>query len=264
MVLLMGITLPAGVEIIYNKQIRMYDVSIFCNVGKNPRWFPRAKKHTLKEITYLYQIAYAWANFSQEVKDAWASAGDVIGQHGYNLFVQDKSYRIKNEIVGNATPSIYHQFLVGHINVSAPASNALIAQYNSRRLDFPASFELCFKTNLTASGADPYAKLKFTWTRYYQGQNIDSEEVINLPLSQAWTKEEKAITEYEGIRGKWKIELELNDVVGDIWFDNIMVEYSGEIKLNDPYCMDVERWWRAVDLPSGATLETVYPVGGAL
>jgi len=237
MALVMGITLPAGVEIVYNKTLRMYDISVFCNVGKNPRFFPRSKFYTLKEITYLFQIAYAWNAFSQETKDAWKAAADVIGQHGYNLYVEDKSYRFKHGIGGNATPSIYHQYLVGHLSVSAPASSALITQYNSRRVNFPATFELCRKTNLIDAGtnlktegygelmtlgletgdgnliteageniladgvfesvdynltteageillAEGYgtAKLKFIWTLYYQVQNIESTETINLPL----------------------------------------------------------------------------------
>lgn len=260
----MGITLPAGIEIIYNKQIKMYDISVFCRVGKNPRFFPRSKFYTLREITYLFQIAYAWSFFTDEEKDEWSFAGNIIGQHGYNLYVQDKSYRIKNEIGGNATPSIYHQYLVGHLKVESPASGALIAQYNSRRVNFPASFEINFKTNLVSAGADPYARLKFTWTRYYTGQNIESMEVIEIPLVSGWDKLKKWVTYYKGIRGKWRLELELNDVTGDIWFDNIWAFYSGEIKINDPYCEDVVKWWEGVSLPDGVTFESVYPTGGAL
>ena len=286
MALVMGITLPAGVEIIYNKTLRMYDISVFCNVGKNPRFFPRSKFYTLKEITYLFQIAYAWNAFTQEEKDAWTAAANIIGQHGYNLYVEDKSYRMKNGLGGSATPSIYHQYLVGHLSVSAPASSALITQYNSRRVNFPATFELCYKTSLVSvspklltetgddliteagdhlvTGGTPIARLKFIWTRYTQGQNIESTETIDLPLSQVWTTASKSITQLSGTRGKWRVELELIDVTGDVWFDNVMVTYSGEIKLPDPYCMDVVKWWEQTNLPAGAVLETIYPQGGAL
>jgi hypothetical protein len=264
MALVMGITLPAGIEIIYNKTLRMYDISVLCNVGKNPRFFPRSKFYTLKEITYLFQIAYAWNLFTDEVRADWATAAAIIGQHGYNLYVEDKSYRIKHVIGGNSTPSIYHQYLVGHLKVESPASGALVAQYNTTRVNFPATFELCYKTDLTAAGDNPSAKLKFTWTRYYQGQNIESVEEIILPLSQAWIQDSQSVTQYTGIRGKWRLELELVDVTGDVWFDNVMVTYSGEIKVNDPYCMDVVRWWKNVNPGEGLTLETIYPTGGAL
>lgn len=264
MALVMGITLPAGLEIIYNKTLKMYDISVLCNVGKNPRFFPRSKKVTLREITYLYQIAYAWANMSEADKGDWVWAANIIGQHGYNLYVQDKSYRIKNGIAGNAIPSLYHQFLVGHINITAPASNAKIVQYNLTRVNFPATFELCYKTNLVADGANPYARLKFIWTRYYQGENIESTETIEIPLVSGWDKAKQVINYYKGTRGKWRLELELNNVTGDLWFDNIYAFYSGEIKLNDPFCEDVQNWWKLEDMPDGATLSTIYPQGGAI
>ena len=123
----MGITIPAGLEIIYNKTLKMYDISVLCNVGKNPRFFPRDKKQTLREVTYLFTIAYAWSFFSEATKNEWNLAANIIGQHNYNLYVQDKSYRIKHGIGGNATPSLYHQYLVGHIGITAPATSAKTA-----------------------------------------------------------------------------------------------------------------------------------------
>lgn len=259
MVLLMGITLPAGIEIVYNRTLRMYDISVFCNVGKNPRFFPRKKFYNLKDITYLFAIAQVWSDFSEQVRADWKSAGDVIGQHGYNLFVQDKSYRIKNDIGGNATPSTHHQYLVGHINIQNPATSAKIAQYNDRRVYFPATYKLSYKTDLTADGGSPSAKLIFTWKRYYQGRNIEASHEIALNLQNAWATETDTITDLEGIKGEWRVELVLTDVVGDIWFDNVMVEYGGEIQNNDPYCMEVPFWWRNVDIGEGVVFDTVYP-----
>ena len=264
MALVMGITLPAGYEIIYNKAIKMYDISVLCNVGKNPAFFPRNKYLTLKEVTYLFNIAYAWNALSQETKDEWKYAANIIGDHGYNLYVQDKSYRMKHEIGGVPVPSLYHQYLVGHLSVQSPATGALVAQYNKRKIAFPSSFELCFKTNLSSAGENPSAKINLIWTRYTTGQNIEETETIDLPLVSGWDKRKKWVTPQSGIRAKWRIEIELNDVEGDLWFDNVFVTYSGEIKLNDPYCMDVVKWWKAVSLPDGATFETIYPTGGAL
>lgn len=260
----MGITLPAGIDIIYNKTLKMYDISVMCNVGKNPRFFPRSRTYTLREVTYLFQIAYAWSALSDAIKEDWNFAANVLGWHGYNLYVQDRSYRIKNAIGGSATPSLYHQYLVGHLHIASPASSALIAQYNARRVNFPASFEMCFKTALTASGADPYARLKFTWTRYYLGQNIESTEVIEIPLISDWDKRKKYIPYKKGIRGRWRLEIELNDVEGDLWFDNIYSMYGGEVKINDPFCDNVEYYWKGVSLPEGATLQSIYPTGDAL
>ena len=255
----MGITIPAGLEIIYNKTLRMYDISVNCNIGKNPRFLPRSTYYTLKEITYLFSIAQAWGNLSEATKTAWKTAGDVIGQHGYNLYVQDKSYRIKNGLGGDATPSTYHQYLSGHINVQNPANSAKIAQYNTYNINFPATYEISYKTDLIADGPGPSVKFKFSWTRYTQGQNIEATEEFDIPLSSVWATQSDTVTQLDGIRGKWKIELELIDVIGDIWFDNVIVDYSGDIRNNDPYCLDVDYWWRNVNIGDGVTFDTVYP-----
>ena len=260
----MGITLPAGWDIIYNKTLKMYDISVLCNVGKNPRWFPRKKFVTLKEITYLFNIAYAWGLLDQGEKDDWTDAANIIGQHNYNLFVQDKSYRIKNGIAGNATPSIHHQYFVGHINNNQIGTNPKIVQYNFRKVLFPAEFKISAKTDLVAVGDDPYVNFKFIWNRYTTGQTIEQVETITIPISAAWDTYSQNINQVAGRAGRWRVELELNDVIGDIWFDNTIVEYGAQIRLNDPYCSDVVKYWQRVDTGESVTFETIYPTGGAL
>ena len=264
MALIMGITLPAGWDIIYNKTLKMYDISVLCNVGKNPRWFPRKKYVKLTEITYLFNIASIWAGFTDDEKAEWNYAANVIGQHSWNLFVQDKSYRIKNGIAGNATPSLYHQYLVGHIKIGAPATSAKIIQYNFRRVIFPASLEICSKTNLVADGPDPFVRLSFIYNRYEKGGTTEDTQIIDIPLVSGWDKDKIEIERHSGRLGRWRVEMELNDVTGDIWFDNLIVEYGGQVRLNDPDCHDVVRWWKGLDLGEGVTFETIYPTGGAL
>ena len=259
MALLMGITLPAGWEIIYNKTLRMYDISVMCNVGKNPQFFPRSRFHTLKEITYLYDIAYQWANLTTTQKDGWRLAGDVIGQHNFNLFTQDTSYRKKNGIGGIATPSIHHQYTVGHIKIESPANSAKIAQYNYRKIIFPAQFGISYRSNLTSAGANPYCRYKITYLRYTSGKTIEQTQTIEIPLVSAWNTQNENVVDAGDRKGKWFIEIELNDVIGDLWFDNVIVEYDGEIKINDSYCLDVVNYFKGENLPAGTTLETVYP-----
>jgi hypothetical protein len=255
----MGITLPAGWEIIYNKTLRMYDISVLCNVGKNPRWFPRKRFVTLKEVTYLYNIAYIWGALTADEKSEWNYASNVIGQHNYNLFVQDKSYRIKHGIPGNATPSLYHQYLVGHINIASPAISAKIIQFNYKKIIFPCFFEICTKTNLVSAGADPYCRFILKWFRYTTGQTFEEVETIDIPLVQGWNKAKKWVSDIAGRKGKWQVELVLNDVTGEFWFDNPGVEYSGEQKLNDPTCEDVVNWWKGDNIGDGVIFNTVYP-----
>ena len=77
----MGITIPAGLEIYYNKTLKMYDFSLFCNIGKNPRFMTRSRYYRLKEISYLFQIARSWSEFGSAEKQAWLDAGDIPGMN---------------------------------------------------------------------------------------------------------------------------------------------------------------------------------------
>ena len=84
---IMGITIPAGLEIYYNKTLKMYDFSFFCSIGKNPRFLTRSRYYSLREISYLFAIANSWSGFGAPQKQSWLDAGDVPGMNGYNLFV---------------------------------------------------------------------------------------------------------------------------------------------------------------------------------
>jgi len=264
MALVMGITIPAGLEIIYNKTLKMYDISVFCNVGRNPRFFPRDRKIKLREISYMFALAQAWSSLSDSEKEDWNFAGNVLGWHGYNLWVQDKSYRIKHGLPGNATPSVYHQFKVGHLKIEAPASSAEILQNHHHPFTFPCSFETCFKTDLTASGGSPSVKLCFEYLHYAEGKNIWVSQDFDLPLSSGWDKLKRWVTPTSFIIGRWRLSFVLTDVIGDFWFDDVYVTYGGSIETDDPDCNDVAENWYNKNVGEGVTIESVYPTGDAL
>jgi len=261
---IMGITIPAGLEIYYNKTLKMYDFSFFCSIGKNPRFLTRSRYHSLKEISYLFRISKSWSDFASSEKQAWLDAGNVPGMNGYNLFVQDQAYRIKNLLGGFATPSLTHQYSVGHINLSGSATALIIRQTKNQKPTFPLTFQLSRKSNLTSVGGNPYAKLILRINRYYGGQNITDENVISIPLVSGWATQSLSVPLPLGVPANWELSLELNDVQGDLWFDNIWVTYNGVINNTDPDCDEVNLSWEQVSVPAGALIESVYPVGAAL
>ncbi len=261
---IMGITIPAGLEIYYNKTLKMYDFSLFCNIGKNPRFMTRSRYYRLKEISYLFQIAKSWSEFGSAERQAWLDAGDVPGMNGYNLFVQDQAYRIKNVIGGFATPSLFHQYLVGHVNLSGAATSLLIKQSKNDKPTFPFTFQLSRKSSLVSAGANPYAKLILYLNRYYGGQNITDEHTIDIPLSSSWATQSLEVPLPLGVAANWEIYLALNDVQDDLWFDNVWVTYNGVINNTDPDCDEIGLSWEQVSVPAGAIVESVYPLGGAL
>lgn len=264
MSLIAGITLPPGIEIIYNKTIKMYDLSIHCNVGKNPRNFPRARKFTLREISYLFNIAYSWAQFTQDQKDEWMYAANILGWHGYNLFVQDTSYRKKNGIGGLATPELYHQYFVGHIGIDAPSNSAEIRYSNRHRFYPPGTLALCYHSNLVSAGGSPLCQLLLDIHRYYLGGDHVDTYAIDIPLVSTWDKQVIHIPQVIGFEGRFEMRLVLTDVTGDFWFDNVTIQFNGTDQNPDPFCDDVPNNWEIVDQTAGVTIESVYPLGSAL
>ena len=261
---IMGITIPAGLEIYYNKTLKMYDFSFFCSIGKNPCFMTSSRYYSLREISYLFTVSKSWSEFSAPQKQSWLDAGNVPGMNGYNLFVQDQAYRIKNLLGSFATPSLFHQYLVGHINLAGSATAAIIRQTKNQKPTFPLAFQLSRKSNLTSAGGNPYAKLILKINRYYGGQNITDENVISIPLVSGWTTQSLSVPLPLGVPANWQLSLELNDVSGDLWFDNVWVTYNGVLNNTDPDCDEVNLSWEQVSVPTGALVESVYPVGAAL
>jgi hypothetical protein len=181
----------------------------------------------------LPQIAALWAGFSSDVKDDWAAAAAVeknlinldvwllgstvygtaifgesyYGIHidgsimnGWRLFVQDQSARIKNDMAGTATPSLFHQSWVGNLHVESPSSELKITQIHphfywiSRKvrgkkgmyepvlvtedLVLPITISFNFKLDITSILSNSLAKLYARFWYSYQG--VDRYE--DLPI----------------------------------------------------------------------------------
>lgn len=254
-----GITIPAGLEIVYNRTLKMYDIQVHCNVGKNRRFMPREQKYRLQEFSKLLQVAYAWSLMTQPQKDAWYIAGDVIGLNGYALYTQDKVYRLMNGIGGDAVPSVLHQYLVGRLNINAPASTARIIEHHVTPISLPADLSISYKSNLTSVGGGASATVTLRTLRMTGGQNIWEDHVINLSLSHVWENLTLNIPTKVGIMTEWEVIIELTDVIGELLFDNVIVQFDAEIKTWDPFCNEVTQYWIPDDVSEDVDFESVYP-----
>jgi len=259
-----GITLPAGIEVIYSKTLKMYDVRVHCNIGKNRRFLSRSMKINLRDFSKFLAVAQAWENLTQEVRDNWYLAADEQGTNGYSLWTQDKIYRLMNNIPFNATPSIYHQFRIGHIELAGAANSCKYEQFFNRPFALPTSLKINYKGALVADGGAPSAKLRFESMVYKGGKNIIEQEDIDLTLDQAWTQATLNVGAKVGTIANFKLQLILNDVQGDLYFDNVFLEFDGEVQTRDPFCDDVSSNWAIIDEPAGVTMESIYPTGDAL
>ena len=282
--------LPAQSELYY-KNLTATDRFMHAHVTmKIP---PRSKKN-IKGLTarsMLPQIAEAWNLLSANEKTEWGDAGAEMNLNGYRLFVQDKAARIKNNLVGNATPSLFHQSWIGELYIEAPATEIKITQLHPRNYwtshpvhgkkgmyepivvteDFilPLVLSINYKGALTSQGAGSFAKFYAEVWRTYQG--VDYKQVVEIPLdlSSDWKNGTVNISSVIGQYIGYSLFIHLYNVRGSLYIDNVKATHSGQNWVRDPFCKDINqgftraffqipKHWAPVILPSGAGFNSIY------
>ena len=246
----------------------------------------------LTQRSLLPQVAEAWQLLTTEEKEAWSLAAAECGLNGYRLFVQDKVIRIKNEIAGNATPSLLHQSWVGYLHIAEPATEIKIAQYHPRSYwvshkvygkkgmyvpvvvteDFslPLKIQLNYKSDLVSQGAGSFAKFYAEIRHSFQGSDLFSNVEIPLDLSADWKNASANISSLAGYVIGYTLYFHLYNLRGTLWCDNIKAEHSGQNWVRDTYCKDlfqgftrafyqIPKHWVYVENPAGSEFGSIYP-----
>ena len=286
------LNVPPDLQAKYWRILAALERFFFPRLARKPRYISRRRREQLLRVTYFFVASDIWRTKSAADKQAWKDAGAKMGLNGWQLYFKDKVYRLVNDIAGDATPSIYHQHKVGHIKIESPANEILITQKHpyvwwewykkagrkkmyakqkiTERLTFPFKIAISRKTDLTSVGALPYCYLIAKITHFHDGRVYYTEYPVNMPLSAAWGSQEVIISAPGGYVGTYELQIRLNDVTGDLWFDNIIAEHIGTNYARDSYCEDVAReffneWfnvarnWEPTNVPAGAIWESIYP-----
>lgn len=276
---------------LYWRSLQPGDRYSFSRVRKKIALLSRRKKAGVSERSLLPQCSDAWALFTEEQKTAWSSAGGQTGLNGWRLFVKDKCLRIKNDLAGNSTPDLLHQALVGKIHIESPATSIKITQIHPRNyyvykkiygtksqyqpvlitedLALPFTLSLNYKADLEASGDNPSAKFYARFWYSYQGRNLQSDLEIPLDYFCDWQYAEAVLTSLISIVIRYDLYFELTDLQGDLYFDNVKAEHSGQNWVRDTYCNDINqgftknyyqipKHWAGVNVPDGTYYESVF------
>lgn len=252
----------------------------------------RAQIVKLTTRSLLPQIRDLWDGLSPAEQAAWKAAAAVTSMNGWNLFVQDTSYRLKYGIAGVAVPSLIHQYKVGRIEIAAPAQRVVLAQFHpnkyyvskkmrgntSQREDVPVFEKLTlpltvgcsFRSNLVAVTGTPKVKFYAIVYSQYQGRTIETEVGFDIPLTSDWTSEQATLTEVIGVSRDYNIWIELDGVRGFLEWDNVISQHTATNWARDKRCNDVnnelttvnyqiEKSWEEQFLPTGAAFDSVYP-----
>lgn len=252
----------------------------------------REKKTTLAARSYLEQIADLWNAFTDEQRANWKSIDPYPHPNGWRAFVADQSIRIKLELGGVATPNQYHQDLVGKILIEEPAEEIKLIQPHpssywvyqkvvgkkgmyepvevSEDFALPLKLTISYKSDLTSTGAGSFARFYASIRHLYQGQNLNHNEIIEIPLSSNWTEDDTTISNLIGLAVSYNLYIHLYKVRGTLLIDNVKAEHSGSNWVRDTHCKKIEqdftrqfyqipKNWGVITMPSGAGYKSIYP-----
>lgn len=282
---------PEELKILFQQLVRVNDAQRYGSVAKQGYFPTPYQKLKISTRSLLPRISELWNGLDTTQQNAWKLAGSQTNMNGWNLFVQDTAYRLKFGISGLATPSIYHQYKVGKIEINSPANGALLAQYHPAQyyklskvpgskalytdvkitefLRLPLEVGLSFRSDLVSFGDEPIAEFYAEITSSYQGRDIITKVGFTIPLSSGWTRETATISEVIGVARSYNLWLNFNNVRGSFYWDNVLAYHSSNNFARDFRCTDVnneltrinymiEKSWEEEFLPNGTAFGSVY------
>jgi len=284
--------LPEGYRLPFDRILSSGNRYVHARLRRNRFFVSRRQRSNLKTFSLLKAIATGWHSLTSEQRIAWQEAGAVRGLLGWQLYIQDKCIRYRYEIPGETTPSLLWQTWVGHLFVEHPAKEIMLKQSHpvqyfdkvkiigkktaqqiisvTEFFHLPLTIGLSYRSNLAVVGDNPQVRFFARVYSSYQGQTLNNDEEINIPLVSDWDKDELLIPDVFGEAYGYDLFIHLKDVAGFLDFDNVRAEHSGGNWARDSYCEDIAQtftgafknvkpYWEPIILPTGAGFDSVYP-----
>jgi hypothetical protein len=251
----------------------------------------RNQKKGFSAKSLLPEVAELWATFSPEEKAVWNAKAVVERKSGFKFLLRDYVLRKANDLTGYFTPEAYWGLEVGKIVIEEPATSLKIAQLHPRNylikrkktgtigqynivkitegFGLPLELKISYKSNLTSAGANPKARFYAEILSHYQGREILTELSCDFDLVSDWTQVINSISGVVGIEKGYTIYIELEDVQGTLYFDNVEINHSGQNWARDKFCDNIRqaftgsyfmvpRHWVGVDVPTGSFYDSFY------
>ena len=275
----------------YNAALQSGDRFQFTRVRVKNVFFSRNRLKGLTQRSLIPAATILWNGLTSGVRTAWDNAAVFSNTTGWKLFLRDYAFRIKQGIPGLATPSNLYQVEVGNLHVQSPATGIKIAQFHPQtyyitrkvrgsrdmrepvlvveNFDLPLNISLSYKANLTSLGVGSFAKFYCVLYSHYQGRTIETLCQIPFTFVQDWIIASASITQVLGLIRGYTVFVEIFNARGDVWFDNLNIEHSGQNWARDQFCNDIDQSftkafaqvpknWVAVDVSEGAFFGSVY------
>lgn len=223
-------------------------------------WTKRRIKDFI-DASPLDSCAYIWDLLSTPTKDAWGIAGAYCGLTGWELFVQDTTYRIVNDLVGIASPRSKHQYKVMMCDMGSGNYPLSISQYHEPEytlktknvgqknaytwLDIeeditaPLTVSFNYSADLVEVGPTLSHYIDVWFQGKKDGATASDSFQENLKIDTGWITFSKNFTPDLDTITRYRVEIYIFKYTGIIMFDNFSFEHDGEDWAIDKYCNDV-------------------------
>jgi len=286
------LTIPPEVEEKYYSHLQSSDRFVLPKIRPKTVILSRKKIAGLTKRSYLPAIAELWRAFTDQQRADWKAISPYSRPHGWASFVADQSKRIKFGIPGTATPNANHQDMIGKIEIIAPAEEIKIIQphhsfywisrkvagkkgmYIPVKIDeafcLPLKLTIHRKSNLVSTGSGSFVRFYASIRHLYQGQNLNHDEIIEIPLVSNWAEQDTTISTLAGLAVSYNLYIHLYKVRGTLLIDLVKAEHSGSNWVRDHLCKKIEqdftrgfyqvpKHWAPITMPAGSDYESIYP-----
>ncbi len=194
-----------------------------------PIWAPffkqktRSAKTRNRQNTLLKTIADLWSALGESTQDDWNTAAEFVNLNGYQLFVKDTSYRIKNGLSFPASPNTKHQ-THGLVMKNPGGSEDVYIQRDDKDLIGPVTLSFNYKkVENSLTGGDPFNITVQLW--YFEdGENKTENYTYNIGSGNIdWTE----FSEEYGTAGRkyfhHRVEIHLENYDAEVYLANFLI-----------------------------------------
>lgn len=242
-------------------QNKLYDESIIVRkIAVGAREYKQ-----FKGMSYMKFVASIWNDLIEEERQNWSDTAENCNLSGWQLFLQELSYRIKNNFAGLPTLSEFHQYKILEAYIPPDNEDFFISQphyvtykkstkntgqKNARtfvdieeEMTSPFLFEFSYKADLTETDLtnEFYIEISFFGTK--DGAPDGETEKINLTKQTDWIRFSEEIESDLDTITTYEVSIMGKNVTGTIQLDNFNFYHDSVNYAFDPTCKDLLKYW---------------------
>jgi len=283
--------IPADLTALYSRTLTFGSRLQSPRVRRYRAFMSRNMKRGFSARSLLPEVALLWATFTPAEKAVWNLKATIERKSGFKFLLRDYVLRKANDLTGFFTPVDFWGLEVGKMVIASPATSLKIAQLHPRNylvkrkksgtisqyniikitegFGLPLTLKISYKSSLVATGPNPRARFYAEILSHYQGREILTILSCDFSLVSDWASVMNTLDGVVGIEKGYTVYIDLFDVEGTFYFDNVEIIHSGFNWARDKFCDNIKqaftgsyfmipRHWVGVDVPVGSFYDSFY------